>query len=60
MNILKGLLEVVGGVVAGLMLGLFLCCFPSRDQVSSVGSCCSSLGADLHSQLVCAGRRTWC
>lgn len=34
MNVLKGLLEVVGGVLAGLILGLFLCCFPSRDQVS--------------------------
>ncbi|XP_033962134.1 sodium/hydrogen exchanger 9B2 [Pseudochaenichthys georgianus] len=32
MNILKGLLEVVGGVIAGLILGLFLCCFPSNDQ----------------------------
>ncbi|XP_077962047.1 sodium/hydrogen exchanger 9B2 isoform X1 [Gasterosteus aculeatus] len=32
MNILKGLLEVVGGVIAGLILGLFLCCFPSKDQ----------------------------
>ncbi|XP_068443548.1 sodium/hydrogen exchanger 9B2-like isoform X2 [Clinocottus analis] len=32
MNILKGLLEVVGGVVAGLVLGLFLCWFPSKDQ----------------------------
>ncbi|XP_024865895.1 sodium/hydrogen exchanger 9B2 [Kryptolebias marmoratus] len=32
MNILKGLLEVVGGVVAGLILGLFLGLFPSRDQ----------------------------
>ncbi|XP_029381918.1 sodium/hydrogen exchanger 9B2 isoform X2 [Echeneis naucrates] len=32
MNILKGLLEVVGGVIAGLILGLFLCCFPSSDQ----------------------------
>ncbi|XP_029696344.1 sodium/hydrogen exchanger 9B2-like isoform X4 [Takifugu rubripes] len=32
MNVLKGLLEVGGGVVAGLILGLFLCCFPSRDQ----------------------------
>ncbi|KAM3590605.1 uncharacterized protein V6R79_012463 [Siganus canaliculatus] len=31
MNILKGLLEVVGGILAGLVLGLFLCCFPSRD-----------------------------
>uniref|UniRef100_A0AAQ6AHW1 Cation/H+ exchanger transmembrane domain-containing protein n=1 Tax=Amphiprion ocellaris TaxID=80972 RepID=A0AAQ6AHW1_AMPOC len=32
MNILKGLLEVVGGVIAGLILGLFLVWFPSRDQ----------------------------
>ncbi|XP_076581659.1 sodium/hydrogen exchanger 9B2 [Chaetodon auriga] len=32
MNILKGVLEVVGGVIAGLILGLFLCCFPSKDQ----------------------------
>ncbi|XP_039678132.1 sodium/hydrogen exchanger 9B2-like isoform X2 [Perca fluviatilis] len=32
MNILKGLLEVVGGVVAGLILGLFLCCVPGKDQ----------------------------
>ncbi|XP_078100503.1 sodium/hydrogen exchanger 9B2-like [Sander vitreus] len=32
MNILKGLLEVVGGVVAGLILGLFLCCVPGNDQ----------------------------
>ncbi|KAK9525159.1 hypothetical protein VZT92_017486 [Zoarces viviparus] len=32
MNILKGLLEVVGGVIAGLILGLFLCYFPSKDQ----------------------------
>ncbi|XP_044039935.1 sodium/hydrogen exchanger 9B2 isoform X2 [Siniperca chuatsi] len=32
MNILKGLLEVVGGVIAGLILGLFLSCFPSKDQ----------------------------
>ncbi|KAL7375685.1 hypothetical protein ABVT39_021984, partial [Epinephelus coioides] len=32
MNILKGLLEVVGGVIAGFILGLFLCCFPSGDQ----------------------------
>lgn len=32
MNILKGLLEVVGGVGAGLVLGLFLCWFPSTDQ----------------------------
>ncbi|XP_024916479.1 sodium/hydrogen exchanger 9B2 isoform X2 [Cynoglossus semilaevis] len=32
MNILKGLLEVVGGIIAGLILGLFLCLFPSKDQ----------------------------
>ncbi|XP_018537713.1 sodium/hydrogen exchanger 9B2 [Lates calcarifer] len=32
MNILKGLLEVVGGVIAGLILGLLLCCIPSKDQ----------------------------
>ncbi|XP_041842141.1 sodium/hydrogen exchanger 9B2 isoform X2 [Melanotaenia boesemani] len=32
MNVLKGLLEVVGGVVAGLVLGLFLCLFPSSEQ----------------------------
>ncbi|XP_061565827.1 sodium/hydrogen exchanger 9B2 isoform X3 [Cololabis saira] len=32
MNVLKGLLEVVGGIVAGLVLGLFLCFFPSNDQ----------------------------
>uniref|UniRef100_A0A3Q3WQA8 Cation/H+ exchanger transmembrane domain-containing protein n=1 Tax=Mola mola TaxID=94237 RepID=A0A3Q3WQA8_MOLML len=32
MNILKGLLEVVGGIIAGLVLGLFLCCLPSNDQ----------------------------
>uniref|UniRef100_A0A3Q1EV12 Sodium/hydrogen exchanger 9B2-like n=1 Tax=Acanthochromis polyacanthus TaxID=80966 RepID=A0A3Q1EV12_9TELE len=28
----SGLLEVVGGVIAGLILGLFLVWFPSRDQ----------------------------
>ncbi|KAM3857458.1 sodium/hydrogen exchanger 9B2 [Diretmus argenteus] len=32
MNLLKGLLEVVGGMVAGLILGVFICCFPSKDQ----------------------------
>lgn len=36
MNILKGLLEVVGGIIAGLILGLFLCWFPSKDQVRAV------------------------
>jgi len=33
MNLLKGLLEVAGGVVAGLILGALLCWFPSDDQV---------------------------
>ncbi|KAM4536639.1 sodium/hydrogen exchanger 9B2-like isoform 2-T2 [Odontesthes bonariensis] len=37
MNILKGLLEVVGGVLAGVVLGLFLCLFPSKDQEDLVG-----------------------
>ncbi|XP_069031696.1 LOW QUALITY PROTEIN: sodium/hydrogen exchanger 9B2-like [Embiotoca jacksoni] len=32
MNVLKGALEVVGGGVAGLVLGLFLRCVPSSDQ----------------------------
>ncbi|XP_042256686.1 sodium/hydrogen exchanger 9B2-like [Thunnus maccoyii] len=32
LNVLKGLLEVVGGIIAGLILGLFLWCFPSNDQ----------------------------
>ncbi|KAF1381127.1 hypothetical protein PFLUV_G00171300 [Perca fluviatilis] len=32
MNILKGLLEVVGGVVAGLILGLFLWFVPGNNQ----------------------------
>ncbi|XP_047442665.1 sodium/hydrogen exchanger 9B2 [Mugil cephalus] len=32
MNILKGVLEVVGGIIAGLIVGLFLCFFPSNDQ----------------------------
>lgn len=36
MNILKGLLEVLGGVIAGLILGVFLCYFPSKDQVKVV------------------------
>uniref|UniRef100_A0A1A7WWZ9 Cation/H+ exchanger transmembrane domain-containing protein n=2 Tax=Iconisemion striatum TaxID=60296 RepID=A0A1A7WWZ9_9TELE len=36
MNILKGLLEVVGGILAGLILGLFLCLFPSNDQENLV------------------------
>ncbi|XP_063042662.1 sodium/hydrogen exchanger 9B2 [Engraulis encrasicolus] len=31
-NLLKGLLEVVGGVVAGLIMGLFIHLFPSDDQ----------------------------
>ena len=33
MNLLKGVLEVVGGVVAGLLLGAFISFFPSDDQV---------------------------
>lgn len=41
MNILKGLLEVVGGIIAGLILGLFLCLFPSKDQVCHRSSRCS-------------------
>ncbi|KAM9699222.1 sodium/hydrogen exchanger 9B2-like isoform 2-T2 [Menidia menidia] len=32
MNVVWGLLEVGGGVLAGLLLGLFLCFFPSEDQ----------------------------
>ncbi|CAL8241330.1 unnamed protein product [Merluccius merluccius] len=32
MNLLKGVLEVVGGVVAGLILGAFISWFPSNDQ----------------------------
>ncbi len=45
MNILKGLLEVVGGIIAGLILGLFLCCIPSKDQVRvwfDIVLCCSA------------------
>ncbi|XP_077444848.1 sodium/hydrogen exchanger 9B2 isoform X2 [Stigmatopora argus] len=32
MSILKGLLEVAGGIVAGSLLGFFLCLFPGGDQ----------------------------
>ncbi|RVE60949.1 hypothetical protein OJAV_G00186000 [Oryzias javanicus] len=32
MTIGKGLLEVVGGVISGLVAGVFLCFFPSNDQ----------------------------
>uniref|UniRef100_A0A3B3D6J6 Cation/H+ exchanger transmembrane domain-containing protein n=1 Tax=Oryzias melastigma TaxID=30732 RepID=A0A3B3D6J6_ORYME len=32
MTIGKGLLEVVGGVISGLVVGVFLCVFPSNDQ----------------------------
>ncbi|XP_077355998.1 sodium/hydrogen exchanger 9B2 isoform X1 [Festucalex cinctus] len=32
MSVLKGLLEVVGGVVGGVLVGIFLCFFPSMDQ----------------------------
>ncbi|KAI4905858.1 hypothetical protein NFI96_021769 [Prochilodus magdalenae] len=31
-NILRGLLEIVGAMAAGLVFGLFLRCFPSSDQ----------------------------
>ncbi|XP_029106005.1 sodium/hydrogen exchanger 9B2-like [Scleropages formosus] len=31
-NVLKGILEVLGGTVAGLVLGCFLRFFPSKDQ----------------------------
>lgn len=33
MTVLQGLLEVVGGVISGLVVGFFLCLFPSNDQV---------------------------
>ncbi|KAJ8008597.1 hypothetical protein DPEC_G00106540 [Dallia pectoralis] len=36
MNILKGVLVVIGGSVAGLLLGLFICFFPSLDQEDMV------------------------
>ncbi|XP_023821878.1 sodium/hydrogen exchanger 9B2 isoform X2 [Oryzias latipes] len=32
MTVLQGLLEVVGGVISGLVVGFFLCLFPSNDQ----------------------------
>ncbi|KAG5848356.1 hypothetical protein ANANG_G00097620 [Anguilla anguilla] len=35
-NLLRGVLEVVGGIVAGLMLGFFIRFFPSKDQKSLV------------------------
>ncbi|KAL2079382.1 hypothetical protein ACEWY4_025126 [Coilia grayii] len=35
-NLLKGVLEVVGGIVAGLLLGLFIHLFPSDDQAELV------------------------
>ncbi|TSU11354.1 Succinate--CoA ligase [ADP/GDP-forming] subunit alpha, mitochondrial [Bagarius yarrelli] len=35
-NILRGFLEVLGGVVVGVALGFFLRCFPSTDQKSVV------------------------
>lgn len=31
-NVLRGLLEVLGGMVAGILLGFFLQYFPSKDQ----------------------------
>ncbi|XP_076871590.1 sodium/hydrogen exchanger 9B2 [Brachyhypopomus gauderio] len=36
-SVLRGLLEVIGGVTAGAGLGLFLRFFPSRDQKGLVG-----------------------
>lgn len=51
MNILKGLLEVVGGVVAGVILGVFLCYFPSNDQV------CSSPVSSKSARETCPERR---
>ncbi|KAJ8271795.1 hypothetical protein COCON_G00106540 [Conger conger] len=33
-NLLRGVLEVVGGIVAGLILGFFIRFFPSQDQKS--------------------------
>ncbi|XP_061620545.1 sodium/hydrogen exchanger 9B2 isoform X1 [Phyllopteryx taeniolatus] len=38
MSILKGLLEVVGGVVGGVLVGAFLCLFPSVDQEDVVAT----------------------
>ncbi|KAM9833983.1 sodium/hydrogen exchanger 9B2 isoform 2-T4 [Syngnathus typhle] len=38
MSILKGLLEVVGGVVGGILVGIFLCFFPSVDQEDVVAT----------------------
>uniref|UniRef100_H3CBR4 Cation/H+ exchanger domain-containing protein n=1 Tax=Tetraodon nigroviridis TaxID=99883 RepID=H3CBR4_TETNG len=32
MSVLRGLMEVGGGVLAGLLLGLLLCCLPSQEQ----------------------------
>ncbi|XP_049617369.1 sodium/hydrogen exchanger 9B2 isoform X1 [Syngnathus scovelli] len=38
MSILKGLLEVIGGVVGGILVGIFLCFFPSVDQEDVVAT----------------------
>ncbi|XP_036372602.1 sodium/hydrogen exchanger 9B2 [Megalops cyprinoides] len=35
-NLLRGVLEVVGGIVAGVILGFFVRFFPSKDQKSLV------------------------
>ncbi|XP_062305742.1 sodium/hydrogen exchanger 9B2-like [Osmerus eperlanus] len=43
MNILKGLLEVLGGTVVGLLLGIFICFFPSQDQEDLVLTRCVML-----------------
>lgn len=46
-NILRGGLEVAGGLVAGIILGFVIQYFPSVDQVGpadvSSSSCCSPL-----------------
>lgn len=34
-NLLRGVLEVVGGMVAGILLGFLIQYFPSADQVGS-------------------------
>uniref|UniRef100_A0A3Q2Y7Z5 Mitochondrial sodium/hydrogen exchanger 9B2-like n=1 Tax=Hippocampus comes TaxID=109280 RepID=A0A3Q2Y7Z5_HIPCM len=38
MSVLKGLLEVAGGVLGGILVGVFLCFFPSADQEDVVAT----------------------